>query len=173
MRKIKTFFVLAIGFFWACGCAHTQISLFAPQPEKFSIVKVSSDKKYLQLMSRTRGVLGTGNWGKFNYDVVKLPYNKQGEYFTITWKRAHGPKKLDKDVVLRIEYKHQNGKVGKVEKVYSRLKRGRQMLTFENTGDLFVDNGEIELWHVSILVGNKVMAEEESALWWTVSKFKS
>lgn len=168
MLKMKKFLLVAVMVLWAGSSADAAFSLFAPRPAKFSILKVNSNKKYLHLMTRTRGVLGTSHWGKFNYDVIELPYEKQGEYFTITWKRTGGLKELDKDLKIQIEFKHQSGKVDKVEKIFPRSKRGRYLITFENTGDRFVDEGEIELWRVSLWVENLLVAEKESKLWWTV-----
>jgi len=152
------------------GCAHTSSSWFSPKPARFSIMKVNSNKKYLHLMTRTRGILGTTSWGKFNYDVVELPYEKQGEYITVTWKRSGGPKVFPEDVVVRVEYRHQNGVMGKVEEVYLQSKRGRHLWTFQNTGDAFVENGEIDLWRVTVWVGKQMVADQESQLWWTIAK---
>jgi len=154
------------------GCAH-QNALWGPKPVDYSIVKVNSDKKYLQLMSRTRGILGTSNWGKFNYDVVELPYEKQGEYFIVTWKRRGGEKQLDQDVTCRIDYKHIDGKLDTIEEVFTQPERGVHRFIFENTGDQFVDYGEIELWKVSLIIDDEVVAEERSALWWTVDENNS
>lgn len=165
---MKKILLVAVVVLWTGGSAHAAFSLFAPRSTKFSILKVNSNKKYLHLMTRTRGVLGTSHWGKFNYDVIELPYEKQGEYLTITWKRTGGPKELDKDLKIQIEFKHQSGKVDQIEKVFPLSKRGRHQWTFENTGDRFVDEGEIELWRVSLWVGNLLVAEKESKLWWTV-----
>lgn len=173
MKRFKWLLVIFIASISLAGSAHCEFALFGSKPAKYKIMKVNSNKKYLHLMTRTRGILGTSNWGKFNYDVVELPYEKQGEYFTINWKRSGGPKLLEKDLTLRIEYRHQNGLGAKAEKNYPACKRGRYSLTFENTGDPFVDNGEIELWRVSLWVGDQMVAEKESALWWTVAKTQS
>lgn len=172
MKKFLLFITALFMFSTLNGCAHLS-SLWAPKPVKYTIVKVNSEKKYLQLMSRTRGVLGTSNWGKFNYDVVELPYEMQGEYFMVTWKRSGGEKFLNQDVTCRIDFKHIDGYVGFVENVFSKPKRGAHRFIFENTGDLFVDNGEIELWKVSIIVDDEVVAEEASNLWWTVAETNS
>lgn len=123
-------------------------------------------------MSRTRGVLGTTNWGKFNYDVVQLPYELQGEYFSVTWNRKGGSK-FEGDVKCRIDYKHVDGQVDSIEHVFYNPKKGSHRFVFENTGDRFVDFGEIELWKVSLIVNDKVVAEEMSQLWWTVESPKS
>lgn len=168
--KTKWFsFIPVLFLLSSAGCANQSFSFFKEKPESYKITKVNSQKKYLHMMTRTRGVLGTTNWGKFNYDVVQLPYEKQGEYFSVNWKRTGGPKILDKDLILRIDYKHVDGKVDFVEKVYSNSKRGHHQFVFENTGDRFVDNGQIELWKISMIVNGQVVSEKESQLWWTVA----
>ncbi len=164
----KTLLLITVLFsLSSTGCAHLG-SLFGVKPVKYSIVKVNSDKKYLQMMSRSRGVLGTSNIGKFNYDVVQLPYDLQGEYFVVTWKRTGGEKYINQEVTCRIDYKHVDGEVDSVEKAFPNPKRGAHRFLFENTGDRFVDFGEIELWKVSVIVDQEVVAEEASQLWWTV-----
>ncbi len=175
MLTMKRIFLSVISLFFfsaITGCTHLN-AFFAPKSVNYSIVKVNSEKKYLQLISRTRGVLGTSNWGKFNYDVVQLPYEDQGEYFSVLWKRSGGEKALNQNVVCRIDFKHVDGKVSSIEQVFENPKKGKHWFIFENTGDLFVDYGEIELWKVSLIVNDQVVAEESSDLWWTVAKTKS
>ena len=36
----------------------------------------------------------------------------------MTWKRSGGPKALEGDLTLRIDYKHEDGKIDFVEKIY-------------------------------------------------------
>ena len=103
MKKLSISFLFIGVLFLLNGCAHLN-SIFKPKPVTYDVVKVNSDKKYLQLMSRTRGVLGTSNWGKFNYDVVELPYELQGEYFARRYQekdetaaRGRDPARLDLD----------------------------------------------------------------------------
>jgi len=172
MKRKQASILLGICFIYLAGCANS-LAFLGPKETKYSIRKVNSEKKYLHMMSRTRGILGTSNWGKFNYEVVPLPYEKQGEYFTVTWKRSGGPKVLDQDLICRIDAKHVDGKVARVEKVFPQSKRGSHTFIFENTGDIFVDNGEIELWKVSLIVDGEVVSEQESQLWWTVGQPKS
>ncbi len=95
-------------------------------------------------------------------DSTLLPVNEQGEKFLVHWWCSHAPRQ---EAVVRMEYLTQKSPVLFTAEQPVSLHWGGQTVTFRNTGREYRDRGRIQLWRVSLLAGDKVIAEKHSALW--------
>lgn len=136
---------------------------------EFRISKVNRIEKLWVIPPTRRNFMGSRGITKYDYARL-IPIEDQGEDYVVTW--TYRGKPLKEGVLLDFEYrtvkdpKEQLGSDSYVEKyAWHGLKRGTYNWTFENIGDSFIERGKVDRWKVSLIYGDKVVAEKRSATW--------
>ena len=130
----------------------------------FHISKVNRIEKFWVIPPDRHGFMGSMGIRKFNY-LRRIPPEERGEHYVVTW-RYRG-EELRGSLTLKFEYKTVNNpkELCVEEYLWSGIKKGTYKWTFRNIGRSFSREGKVDRWKVSLIYGDKIVAEKRSATW--------
>lgn len=97
------------------------------------------------------------------HGAVSMEERRQrlGQYYTILWQAEAGVKK-------EVLFEYQQAKTGSQIKTMKReldVNAASGKEEFSVIGDNYFDNGRVLTWRISLIVGGKTIASEQSYLW--------
>lgn len=133
-------------------------------PREFYIAKVNQIERLWVIPPDRRGFMGSRGITKFDYARPIRPEDR-GEHYVVTW-RYRG-EELTGSLTLKFEYRTVlDPEEPYVEEYsWSGVKKGNYKWTFKNVGGHFSERGKVDRWKVSLIYGDKVVAEKRSSTW--------
>ncbi len=142
-----------------------------------AIVKVGRYDKKQVLREYVREFIGGSALDKFPFPDERLSLypSEVGEVFVIRFRvypKSGGV--LSSPLKVRFEYKfasHHHD--GAAYQILQDVNGGTHDFTFKNLGDAFVQRGKVLHWRASVLLDEKVVAQQQSPMWRVVSEWAS
>jgi len=156
--------MIAVGLMVSVLCAGCAMNRTARDGGNalFRVVKVN---RFLRMQSlKGEGFMDAGrnqpNITEFQSGVI--PFDKRGEEFVVTW-RYDGPAAENVPVKLCFDYSYRlQPQTYRIEETYNTIVPGRYVFRFQNFGDSYAQNGQVEDWKVTIFYGDKPVHEKKS-----------
>lgn len=153
-----------------CGCSTTKQNT-ANLNRDFKIKKVHKFVKEVSLKLDKQNFNTSSGIKRFMGEGDKLAENQQGEEIIITWKYKN--KTPMQNVTLTMLYKTaKEPNLKTITKVYPEVTKGTYKFNLDNSAKLFMKQGTLSLWKITIEHEGKILANKESALWKDIKPWK-